>query len=149
MPEYVITDFENSVRQNPQLMRDIMQAYYDQRQSPEERAEKIEEMFSQKPTTEVLQIFLYLILFSVFMVLAAVIATMLQNKMFFNIQKSTDHAMGGFIGLLEAGSMIVLLTLIARLLVLLGGGKFLFFNDEELDNTFLFSFFYRNIRMIL
>ena len=97
VPEYVITDFEKSVRANPKLMRDIMYAYYDKRQTAEERAAKIEEMFSEAPTTEVLQIFLYLILFSVCMVLAAVIATMLQNKLFFNIRKSTDHAMGGFI----------------------------------------------------
>ena len=51
--------------------------------------------------------------------------------------------------MLEAFSMVILLTLIVRLLVLLGGGKFLFFNDEELDSTFLFSFFYRNIRLLL
>ena len=149
VPEYVITQFNQSVKNDPELVRSIMRTYYDKNKTADQRAEMIEKQFSEEPTTEVLQIFIYLILFSVFMVIAALIATMLQDKIFFNISRGTDRAMGGVVGLLEAGSLLVLLTLIVRLFVVLGAGKFLFFNDEDLNNTFIFSFFYRNLRILL
>ena len=149
VPEYVIASFEKSAKADPQIPRDIMRAYYDKRKNDDARAEIIEKQFSEAATTEVLQIFMYLILFSVFMVLAAVIATMLQNKIFFNITRGAEKAMGAVVGLLEAGSMLVLLTLIVRLIVVLGAGKFMFFNDDELNNTFIFSYLYRNLRILL
>ena len=149
VPEYVIASFESSAKEDPEIAREIMRTYYDTRKTEEARAELIEKKFSEAPTTEVLQIFMYLILFSVFMVLAALIATMLQDKIFFNITRGADRAMGGVVGLLEAGSLLVLLTLIVRLIVVLGAGKFMFFNDDDLNNSFLFSFFYRNLRILL
>ncbi|MBR3446566.1 MAG: hypothetical protein IKH27_02005 [Oscillospiraceae bacterium] len=149
VPEYVIASFESNAKEDPEIPREIMRTYYDTRKSDDARAELIEKKFSESATTEVLQIFMYLILFSVFMVLAALIATMLQDKIFFNITRGAEKVMGGMIGLLEAGSLLVLLTLIVRLIVVLGAGKFMFFNDDELNNTFIFSFLYRNLRILL
>lgn len=149
LPEYVYQSFATHVDDNPQLMRDMVREYYDYHNSDTERADKIEALYSAEPTTEVIQIFIFLILFSVFMVIAAIIASIVQQKVFININKATDHFAGGVIGLLEAGSVLILLTLVVRLIVMLSGGKFLFFNDAALDNTFLFSFLYRNIRILL
>lgn len=149
VPEYVIASFTKNAKEDPEIARDIMRTYYDTRKSNYDRAELIEKQFSESATTEVLQIFMYLILFSMFMVLAAVIATMLQNKIFFNITRGSDRVMGGIVGLLEAGSLLVLLTLIVRLIVVLGAGKFMFFNDDDLNNSFIFSILYRNLRILL
>ena len=149
VPEYVIASFIKNAKEDPEIARDIMRTYYDTRKSNYDRAELIEKQFSESATTEVLQIFMYLILFSMFMVLAAVIATMLQNKIFFNITRGADRVMGGIVGLLEAGSLLVLLTLIVRLIVVLGAGKFMFFNDDDLNNSFIFSILYRNLRILL
>lgn len=149
VPEYVIASFTKNAKEDPEIARDIMRTYYDTRKSDYDRAELIEKQFSESATTEVLQIFMYLILFSMFMVLAAVIATMLQNKIFFNITRGADRVMGGIVGLLEAGSLLVLLTLIVRLIVVLGAGKFMFFNDDDLNNSFIFSILYRNLRILL
>lgn len=149
VPEYVIASFTKNAKEDPEIARDIMRTYYDTRKSNYDRAELIEKQFSESATTEVLQIFMYLILFSMFMVLAAVIATMLQNKIFFNITRGADRVMGGIVGLLEAGSLLVLLTLIVRLIVVLGAGKFMFFNDDDLNNSFIFSILYRNLRILL
>lgn len=149
MPEYVCRDFEKSVEAKPQLMRDMMRACFDRNQSPDEIAEKIEDLFSAETTTEVIQILLYLILFSILMVIAAFIGSMLQNKMFFNIRNTTDHVLGGMIGILEAGVMITLLTLIVRLIVLLTGEKTMMFSESTINSSMLFSFFYHNIRILL
>ena len=149
LPEYVHSAFEKRAKEDPQFMRDMVREFYDDRQSAGERAEKLEDLFSADITTEMIQIFMYLILFSLFMVFAAIIASLVQQKIFFNIKSTTDHVAGAFIGILEAGSMLVLLTLIVRLLVILGAGKFMFFNDSQIENTFLFSILYRNIRLLL
>ena len=149
MPEYVYQSFAERVEENPQLMRDMVREYYDAHHNDTERADKIEALFSEEPTTEVIQIFIFLIMFSVFMVIAAIIASIVQQKVFLNLHAATDRIAGGVVGLLEAGSVLILLTLVVRLIAMLSGGKFLFFNDTDLENTFLFSVLYRNIRMLL
>lgn len=149
MPEYVCRDFEKSAKKDPQLMRKMMRECYDSNQTPREIAERVEDLFSANTTTEVIQIFLYLILFSILMVIAAFIGNILQNKLFFNIRNSTDHILGGLIGILEAGVMITLLTMIVRLIVLLTGGQSLLFSEETINSSFLFSFLYRNFQFLL
>ena len=149
LPRYVRMYFEQQVRQDLQVMRDLLSAFYDETKTPDERADVLEKLYASAPTTQVLQIFIYLIIFSVVMVLVAFISAVLQNRMFLNIQNSTDHSVGALIGLIEAGAMLILLTLITRLIVLLAGGKFLFFNDPTIAESKLFSFLYDHIDIIL
>ncbi|MBQ6042054.1 MAG: CvpA family protein [Oscillospiraceae bacterium] len=149
LPEYVRMDFTDAAKKDPQLMRDMIHTYYDESMTSEEKAEKVEDLFSKEPTKEVLQIFLFLIMFSILMVIAAVIGTVMQNKMFFNIRTFTDHALGGVIGLIEAAVMVILIAMIVRLIVMLGGGNFLCFNDEDIRDTWIFRYFYDQLRVLL
>ena len=126
------------------MMRDLIAAYYDDTKSLEQRADVLEQLFASAPTTQVLQIFIYLIIFSVVMVIVAFISAVLQNRLFFNI-----HSVGALIGVLEAVAMLVLLTLIVRLVVLLTGEKFLFFNEATIAESKLFSFLYRHLDILL
>lgn len=150
LPKYVRMYFEKKMRTEPDAMCRVISGYYNAlNKSPEDRANALEQEFASKPTIEVLQIFIYFIIFSIVMVVVAIISALAQNKLFFNIQNSTDHAVGALIGVIEAGVMLVILTLIIRLLVLLGGGNFLFFNDETIAESKLFSFFYDHIGILL
>ncbi|MBP0974887.1 MAG: CvpA family protein [Oscillospiraceae bacterium] len=149
VPRYVRMYFDKQVRSDPTLMGKLITVFYDNTLYPDDKADVLEQQFAAKPTTEVLQIFIYLIIFSVVMVIVALISAILQNRIFFNIQNSTDHAVGMLIGVIEAGVMLVLFTLISRLLVLLMGGHFLFFNEETIAETKLFSFFYDHISILL
>lgn len=149
LPKYVRMYFERQVRQDPGMMRELISTYYNRSMSDEQRAEVLEQAIAAKPTTEVLQIFIYFIIFSVVMVIVAIISAVLQNRMFFNIQNSTDHAVGALLGVLEAGAMLVLLTLLVRLIVLLTGGSTALFNDETIADSMLFSFFYNHLDILL
>lgn len=149
LPKYVQMYFVEETRENPTLMGEIVDSYYDPKLSSAEKAAAIEDKIARKPTTEVLQIFIYFILFSVIMIIIAVISSSAQNKIFFNIYGSTDHAVGGIIGILETGAVIVLLTLLVRLIVMLSGGEFLCFNHETIYDSKIFSFFYINISRLL
>ena len=149
LPHYVRMYFEKQVRRDPQMMRDLIATYYDDTKSLEQRADVLEKLYASAPTTQVLQIFMYLISFSVFMVIVAFISAVLQNRLFFNIQNSTDHSVGALIGILEAVAMLVLLTLIVRLVVLLTGEKFLFFNEATIAESKLFSFLYNHLDILL
>lgn len=149
LPKYVRMYFAEAVWDDPQLMRATIANFYDPKLSAAQKASATEQSFAMKPTKEVLQIFIYFILFSVIMVLVAIFNTIMQRKVFFNIYGSTDHIVGGLIGILEAGAMIVLLTLLVRLIVLLSGGEFLCFNHETIYASKIFSFFYTNISRLL
>ncbi len=149
LPRYVRMYFDKQIRENPEIMFSLISVYYDNTKTQTERADVLEKMFAAKPTTEVLQIFIYLIIFSIIMAIIALISAILQNRIFLNIQKVTDHAVGGLLGIIEAGIVVVLLTLVVRLLVLLVGGKFLFFNDATIAESKLFSFFYDHIGIML
>ena len=149
LPRYVRMYFDKQIRANPKFMVDLITVFYDNTVLPDEKADVLEKQIAAQPTTEVLQIFIYLILFSVVMVIVALISAIMQNRIFFNIQNSTDHAVGALIGVIEAGVMLVLFTLITRLLVLLMGGHFLFFNEPTIEETKLFSFFYDHINILL
>lgn len=149
LPKYVQMYFAEVTREDPTLMCDTVANFYDRKLSASEKAAAIEEIIAKKPTTEVLQIFIYFILFSVIMVITALISTAAQKNIFFNIYGSTDHAVGGLIGILEAGAMLVLLTLLVRLIVMLSGGEFLCFNHPTIYESKIFSFLYINISRLL
>lgn len=149
LPRYVRMYFDEQLKENPDIMFSLISTYYDNGKTQSERADILEKMFAAKPTTEVLQIFIFLILFSIMMAIIALISAILQNRMFLNIQRVTDHAVGGLLGVIEAGIVVMLLTLVVRLLVLLLGGRFLIFNDPTIAESKLFSFFYDHISIML
>lgn len=149
LPKYVRMYFEKQVREEPEMMRTLIAAYYDSSLSMEKRADVLEKNFASDPTTQVLKIFIYFIIFSVVMVIVAIISAIMQNRLFFNIQNSTDHAVGGLLGILEAGAMLVLLTFLVRLIVLLTGGSTTLFNDRTIGDSVLFSFLYDHIDFLL
>ena len=149
LPRYAQTSFETQVNTNSEVMRGIVSALYDRSRTTRETAEEIETLFAEEATVEVLRIFIYLIILSVLMVIAAVINSVLQNRMFFNLTAAKERFYGGLFGLLEVGVMLILLTLLVRLLVLLGGGKMFCFSDEAINKTFLFKFLYGHLSALL
>lgn len=149
LPHYVRMYFDKQNREDPALMNDLITAFYDSSMSQKERADVLESRFAAYPTTEVLQVFIFLIIFSVIMVIVALISAMMQNRIFLNLRESTDHVLGGMFGLIEALAVIMLLTMIVRLLVLLPGGQFLCFDEATIADSKLFSFCYDHIGFLL
>ena len=149
LPHYVRMNFEKRVREDESLMNQTVADYYDPDVNLTECAEREESLFGSETTIEVLRIFLFLILFSVMMVVAALISAMTQKNIFINISKSADHAIGGLIGIFEAGAMLILLTLLIRLIILLSGGGGRYLNETVINDSMIFSFFYEHIRMLI
>lgn len=149
LPDYAAANFREALAQDVNVMYALIENTYSATMSAQSAAVYVEDAFVKESTVEVFGIFIYLILFSVIMVFAALIASMLENRIFFNIYPATEHIMGGVIGLIEAGVMVVLLTAGTRLAILLGGNTFLFFNEETVMASKLFSFFYEHLSVLL
>ena len=149
LPKYVQMQMNVLVRDNPQLMRETISDFYDSHLAIYQRAAAAERRFAMQPTAEVLQIFIYFILFSVIMIIIAIFSALLQRRLFFNIKEGTDHAVGAVLGLLEAGAMVILMTLLVRLIVMLTGGQYRLFSEATIENTKIFSFFYNIIPKLL
>lgn len=140
LPEYVRLNFTDKVTEDPALMPELVVRLFNA--GPEEY---IEETYSKQPTQRVLQVFVFLILFSVLMVITAIISATLENRLFFNNTYFADHLYGGLIGVIEAFSIILMLTMLVRMIVMLGGGDLLCFNEPTIRATRIFRFFYFNL----
>lgn len=149
MPRYVQLNFQNQVESNPDLPGIILETIYNGKLTSKEKTELIEDQFAKEPTQEVLQIFVYLIIFCILMVFAALIAAALEYKIIFSFSKKTDHALGALIGLVETAALVAFFTIAVRLLVQLGGGTLLCFNEPTIDESKIFSFFYDHISILL
>ena len=149
MPRYVRRNFVDQVSNNPSLMRQIVVENFNERHSDEQHAELMEDLFSEEPSTQVLQIFIYLIIFSILMVISAVLAAVLQNKIFFNLHDGVDHALGGLLGVLEAGATVILVTFIIYLIIMLSGNSLHLINEATVQESKVFSFFYNHLNILL
>ena len=148
LPAYVRTNFERKMEQDQRMTGELVQMLSKQ-PTAAETLTYVEENFAKEPTLEVLQIFSYLILFSIVMVLAAVIAAMMENSIFFNNTRFRERVLGGLVGIIETTVMLMLLTLVVRLLVMLGGGKLLCFNEPTIEESIIFRHFYHHLEIIL
>lgn len=148
LPAYVQSNFEKSTVSDPYLMRELISLMRNPA-TGKQAVEFSEESFAKEPTLEVLQIFSYLIIFSIIMVIAAVIAAMLENTLFFNNTRSKERVLGALVGIIEAVTVLMLMTLVVRLLVMLGGGRLLCFNDPTIQESKLFRHFYNHLDIIL
>lgn len=149
MPKYVQMNFAKQMNDTPELTGTVLEAIYNPKLSSKEAAAVVEDLFAKEPTTEVLQIFVYLIVFCILMVFAALIAAALEYKLFFSFSKATDHALGALIGLVETLALLAFFTIAVRLVVQLGGGNLLCFNEPTIAESKVFSFFYDHISILL
>lgn len=148
LPVYVQTNFEEKTAADPELTRELITLLLDPKQE-QEAIRFTEEKFVKDPTMELLQIFSYLIIFSIVMVLAAFIAATMENKFFFNNTRAKERLLGALVGIVEAVTVLMLLTLVVRMLVMLGGGELLCFNEPTIQESKLFSHFYNHLDFIL
>lgn len=149
MPRYVCRNFVEQVSVNPTLMRQIVAENFNEEHSDKQHAELMEDLFSREPCTQVLQIFIYLIIFSILMVFSAILAAVLQNKVFFNLREGMDRTLGGLLGLLEAGATIVLVTFIIYLIIMLTGNSLHVINEATVLESKVFSIFYSHLDVLL
>lgn len=148
-PRYVSMMFRRSAADDPQIMRDFVTLCGDKHASQEDCAAFMEERYNQEPAQETLRIFIYLIIFSIIMVFAAIISSALQNSIFINVTEASEHTGGALLGLLEACAMIVLITLVVRLIVLLTGDQTSWCNERVIGSTAVFSHIYNQLSLML
>lgn len=149
LPYYAEVNFKEAMSKDPALIHTMLTEFYSISATDKEKAAFVEEHFLQDTTMQIFTIFVFLVVFSVIMVFAALIANSTQYTLFFNISAVKDHILGAMLGLIEAAVMLVLLTFAVRLLVLLFGGNLLCFNDETIEGTRIFKFLYEQLDLLL
>ncbi len=149
LPSYVNAKFQEMYAEDRTLVTRVLDQMYSEKNTTRDFAIYIEDTFVMDSTIEVFRIFIYLILFSIIMVIAALIASMMEYRLIFNVRPFMEHFLGGCIGLIEAGVIVVLLTIAVRLLILLGGGTLLCFNEPTVMASKLFRFFYNQLEILL
>ena len=149
LPNYVSANFTERMQNEPSLINMVLDEYYRLPQDTKRTAAYMEDSFGKDPTIESYQIFIYVIVFSLLMIITGVISHSLEYRIFFNILDGTDHFLGTLLGLVQAAMVLILLTLVVRLLVLLGGGEIWMFNKESIDRTYIFKYLYNQLEFLV
>ena len=149
LPYYAEVNFKDAMSKDPALIHTMLTEFYSIAATDKDKAEFVEDRFVKESTVQIFTIFIYLVIFSVIMVIAAVIAKGVQYSLFINISAAKDHLYGAVLGLIEAAVMLILLTLFVRLLVLLFGGRLLCFNEETIYASRIFKYLYERIDLLL
>ncbi len=53
-----------------------------------------------------------------------------------------DHAVGGFLGIIEGAAILLMLAALVRALVIMGSDEMMIFNSDAVNKTFLFKHIY-------
>lgn len=148
LPGYVSKNFRKQIKDDPHVMEEILDIYYHS-SSHAKAAELLENKFAETPTLELLRMFTYVCIFAVIMIIVALIAALVKNTLFFNVNKASERMYGALLGLAELFSMLLLFTILTRVIVLLGCGEVLCFNDETIAATKIFRILYDNLGFLI
>lgn len=58
------------------------------------------------------------------------------------MQSISSHISGGFMGIITGGIMVFAVAAVIRLWAIMGSNEMLFFNNDVIDGTFIFKYFY-------
>lgn len=148
LPEYVRMNFDKAIAGHPEQIGELIVILYDH---DGKAAEKIEEKYVREPTIEVLGLFSYIVVFAIVMIIALIISALIlsNDPLIFNVGRSSERLFGALFGLAEAFAFLVMFTVIVRLMVMLGGGETLIFNDETIAETKIFHLLYDHLSALI
>ena len=149
LPAYVRMNFVSQIEEDPGVMTELLAQKYAPNMTSKVLAEDMEERFGQEPNTEILRMFIYVGCFAVIMIIAAVISSLLKNSLFFNVTGSSERVYGALLGLAETICLLILFTIVVRLIVMLGGGETLCFNDPTIERTKIFRLLYDHLNILI
>ncbi|MCM1132359.1 MAG: hypothetical protein NC340_02700 [Ruminococcus flavefaciens] len=82
-----------------------------------------------------------LIYIAVYLILLAVINSFTGRRER-SPESTVSHISGGFMGIITGGIMIFAVAVVIRLWAIMGSNEMLFFNNDVVDRTFIFRYFY-------
>lgn len=149
LPGYFCASFTQQMNSNPALINTVLEQLYKVNNSSEDSAGYIEDNFGAEPTTECFRIFVYIIIFSIVMIIAGIIANATKYRIYFNVLTGTDRFLGALLGFIEAAAVVIITTLVIRLIVLIGGGEFMCFNEETISQTYIYKYIYAQLGILI
>ena len=149
LPRYVSKNFAAQIDDNADVMTELLEITYEKYAYTGKIAAEFEKRFCVDPSVEILRMLVFVACFSVIMIIVAVIASLMKNTLFFNATGASERFFGGVLGLSEMLALLILFTILVRLIVLLGGGETLCFNDPTIAESKLFSVLYNHLSMLI
>ena len=154
LPSYVPANLKQQMSENPALINTLLEKFYQpdvvsDDSVEEENAEFVEDHFGAEPSTECFRIFIYIIFFSVVMMIAGITSSAMKYRLFFNVRSGTEHFLGAMLGFIEAAAILIILTMLVRLCILIGGGEFLIFNDDVIQKSHIYKIIYTQLDILM
>lgn len=149
LPRYVRMNFEQQIAADPDVMAKMLEVSYAPGTYTKKIAETYEAQFGEEPCVEILRMFVYAACFAVIMIIAAVLSAAFKNSLFFNVTQASERTYGALLGIAETVALVILFTILIRVIVMLGGGDILIFNDTIIKESKLFSVLYNNLSALM
>lgn len=130
----------NEIRNDSSGMKEFLVLVLD-KDGVHNAAVYIADNYSAKAYTTIFRLTGFVVLYiAVFLVLTAFVNAFTGKRE--GGESTVSHIAGGFMGIITGGIMIFAVSSVIRLWAIMGSNEMLFFNNDVIDGTFIFKYFY-------
>lgn len=102
----------------------------------------IADNYTAKAYTTLFRLTGFVVLYVALFLIITAVVNAFTSKREGSFESVGSHIAGGFIGIVSGGIMIFVVASVIRLWAIMGNNEMLFFNNDVVDSTFLFKYFY-------
>lgn len=132
----------NEIRNDSSGIKEFLILVLDKDGGTHDAAVYIADNYTAKAYTTIFRLTGFVILYiAIFLIIMAVVNSF-TSKRDGSTESTGSHIAGGLISIVTGGIMIFAVAAVIRLWAIMGNNEMLFFNNDVIDSTFIFKYFY-------
>lgn len=134
----------NEIRNDSSGIREFLNLVLDEDRI-HDAAVYIADNYTAKAYSTIFRITGFVVIYiALFLIIMAIINSFTSRRES-STESTGSHIVGGLIGIVTGGIMIFAVAAVIRLWAIMGGNEMLFFNNDVIDNTLIFKYFYDSV----
>lgn len=135
----------NEIRNDSSGIKEFLILVIDKDSGTHNAAVYIADNYTAKPYVTIFRLTGFVILYiALFLIITAVINSFTGRREG-SMESTGSHIAGGLIGIVTGGIMIFAIAAVIRLWAIMGNNEMLFFNNDVIDSTLVFRYFYDSV----
>ncbi len=139
--KFVAETAANQIREDSSNIREVI-LLIKNNEHQHESAVYISDNFTQKAYTTIFRLIIFVVLYLVMALIIIAVINSFTKSSDVSFESTGSHIAGGFIGIVTGAIMIFAVSAVIRLWAIMGNNEMLFFNNDVIDKTYIFKYFY-------
>lgn len=136
----------NEIRNDSSGIKEFLILVLDKDSGTHNAAVYIIDNYTAKPYVTIFRLTGFVILYiAIFLIIMAIINSFTGRREGGGMESISSHITGGLIGIVTGGIMIFAIAAVIRLWAIMGNNEMLFFNNDVIDSTLIFRYFYDSV----